>query len=100
MVDQHVPSPAPALTPTVLGAGTPPRSGPPSNEGHTVAAWTTVAIVLVGAVVVALGIALSLPWLAWVGAGVIVVGPIVGGVLRSLGHGQSPTQAAGSPASR
>lgn len=93
MVDQHVDSPAAAVERTALGTPTPgvsevPPSAAPANEGRTVAAWTMVAIVLVGAVVTAVGIATGLPWLAWVGAGVIVVGLIVGGVLRSVGYGQ------------
>lgn len=93
MVDQRVGTPATAVGRTVLGAGVPgatevPVATPPVNEGRTVAAWTTVAIVLVGAVVSALGVAFGLPWLAWTGAGVIVVGLVVGGVLRAAGFGQ------------
>ena len=93
MVDQHVDAPAAAVERTVLGAGVPgarevPVGPPPPNEGKTTAAWTTVAIVLVGAVVSAVGVAAGLPWLAWTGGGVIVVGLVVGGVLRSRGHGQ------------
>ncbi|HEY0117787.1 MAG TPA: HGxxPAAW family protein [Cellulomonas sp.] len=88
MVDQHVDAPATAVQRTVLGAGAVPAGVPPVNEGKTVAAWTTVAIVLVGAVISALGVAFGQPWLAWTGGGVIVVGLIVGGVLRAAGHGQ------------
>ena len=100
MVDQQVERPTTAAdTPvapverTVLGSGgrgvaeVPARPAPP-NEGKTVAAWTTVAIVVVGAIVVAVGVAVSLPALAWSGAGVVVVGLVVGAVLRSLGYGQ------------
>lgn len=88
MVDQHVDTPPTAVERTVLGAGAVPTGVPPVNEGKTVAAWTTVAIVLVGSVVCALGIAFGQPWLAWTGGGVVVAGVIVGGVLRAAGYGQ------------
>ena len=96
MVDQRVDTPAAAPVAAgrtavgagVLGAATVPVAGPPPNEGRTVAAWTTVAIVLVGAVVVALGVALGQAWLDWVGAVVILAGLVVGGVLRAAGFGQ------------
>lgn len=89
MVDQHVePERAATPDPTILGpAGLPPGS-PPANEGRTVAAWTTVAIVAIGAVVAAVGMSIVQPWLAWVGGGVVLGGLVVGGVLRTLGYGQ------------
>lgn len=100
MVDQHVRAPtgsAPAER-TILGAGTPgaaevPTAPPPHNEGRTVAAWTTVAIVVVGAIVAGLGVAVARPALGWAGGGVAVVGLVVGGVLRSLGYGQRAARA-------
>ncbi len=89
MVDQHVDVPASRHTPSsILGAASVPPSGPPANEGRTVAAWTTVAIIVLGGIVAGLGVALAEPWLAWVGGGVIVAGLVVGGVLRSMGYGQ------------
>lgn len=80
----------------MLGAGRTeavhlPPSAAPRNHGRTVAAWTTTVIVLVGAVVAALGVALAQPWLAWVGGGVIVAGLIIGKVLQVIGLGQKPT---------
>lgn len=88
-VDAHAAPAEPAALPTgVLGAAGVPVGSPPPNEGRTVAAWTTVAIVLVGAIVVALGVAFGQLWLDWVGAAVIVVGLVVGAVLRSAGYGQ------------
>lgn len=93
MVDQRVDAPATparhaALPAGVLGAAKLPAGGPPPNEGRTVAAWTTVAIILVGAVMAALGVALGQAWLDWVGAVVIVGGLVVGAVLRAAGYGQ------------
>ena len=84
----------------VLGAGRTeavhlPPSVAPRNHGRTVAAWTTTVIVLVGAVVAALGVAFAEPWLAWVGGGVIVAGLVVGKVLQVMGLGQTGSARAG-----
>ncbi|QGQ19190.1 hypothetical protein GC089_08065 [Cellulomonas sp. JZ18] len=65
----------------------PPRT-PPTNHGKTLAAWTTTWTVVLGAVVAAVGVALALGWLFWVGAAVIVLGLVLGKVLQVLGHGQ------------
>ena len=78
----------------VLGAGRTeavhlPPSPAPRNHGRTVAAWTTTAIVLVGALVAALGVAFALVWLAWVGGAVIVAGVVIGKVLQVVGLGQT-----------
>ena len=88
MVDQHVDPSTTGVHRTVLGTGKVPPTVAPANEGRTVAAWTTVTIVLIGAVVAALGVAFALPWLGWTGGGVIVVGAVVGGVMRAAGRGQ------------
>ena len=57
------------------------------SEGHSFAAWTAVAIILVGSVVMAL--AVVFPSLLWfvVGAIVVVVGAIAGKVLAMAGYG-------------
>ncbi|MCL3861878.1 HGxxPAAW family protein [Actinotalea sp. K2] len=65
-----------------------PPSAPPTNHGHTTAAWTTVILVLVGAVVASLAVMGSLVWLFWVGLGIVLLGVIVGRVLKMLGFGQ------------
>ena len=57
------------------------------SEGHSVAAWTAVGIILVGALVMSL--AVVFPSALWfvVGAVVIVVGAITGKVLAMAGYG-------------
>lgn len=65
-----------------------PEAAPPTNHGHTLAAWVTVTVVMVGAVVAAGGVLASRMWLFWVGLGVIVAGALVGRVLKALGFGQ------------
>jgi len=65
-----------------------PPSAPPRNHGRTLAAWTTTAVVLAGAVLAAVGVVVSLPVLAWVGAGVDVRGLVVGATMAAMGYGQ------------
>lgn len=70
-----------------------PVAPPPTNHGHTTAAWVTVTVVLVGSVVASIAVVVALPWLFWVGMGIAVVGLVVGRVLKMLGFGQ-PSPAA------
>jgi hypothetical protein len=65
-----------------------PPQAPPTNHGHTTAAWSTTVIVLVGSTVGALGLILGLMWMFWAGIAVALAGVVVGVVLRQLGHGQ------------
>lgn len=65
-----------------------PEAAPPTNHGHTLAAWVTVTMVMVGAVVAAVGLLASRMWLFWIGLGVIVVAALVGRVLKAFGFGQ------------
>ena len=65
-----------------------PVASPPTNHGHTPAAWTTVSLVLLGAVVASVAVAIALPWMFWAGLGVVVVGVVVGRIMKSLGLGQ------------
>lgn len=65
-----------------------PPVAPPRNHGHTVAAWVAMSSVMVGATVAAIGFVIPAVWLVWVGAGVVIGGLVVGGVLRKAGLGQ------------
>jgi len=58
------------------------------SEGHSVAAWTAVGIILLGSLVMAL--AVVFPSLMWfiVGAVVVLVGIITGKVLAMAGYGE------------
>ena len=92
MVDQHVDTPATAADRPVTAAAPRvpglPVAAAPANEGKTVAAWTTVAIIVVGAIVAALGVAFGQAWLDWTGAAIILIGLVVGAVMRRAGFGQ------------
>ncbi len=78
-----------------------PEAAPPTNHGHTVAAWVTVSVVMVGAVVASAGVLATAAPLFWAGLVVCVLGVVAGRVLRAMGLGQpSPSgPARGSAAS-
>lgn len=77
-----------AQNPTVTEAVRLPPSAPPTNHGHTVAAWTTTWVVVAGAVIAALAMVFAQVWLVWAGLGVCVLGIVIGKVLQVLGYGQ------------
>lgn len=65
-----------------------PPAAPNDNHGHTTASWTLVVLVLIGVAIAAGAVVASLPWLFWVGMGVVALGILSGKVLQVLGHGQ------------
>lgn len=73
-----------------------PPHAPPTNHGHTTAAWTTTLVVFLGVLVVAGAMMASEVLIAWIGAAIVVVGVIAGKVLQMLGFGQQkvPTEGA------
>ncbi|MCA5893546.1 hypothetical protein LEP48_09295 [Isoptericola sp. NEAU-Y5] len=66
-----------------------PPAVPPTNHGHTTAAWTAMIGVMVGTVVAAIGF---LPMVSttvfWAGLVVVAVSLVAGLVLRNMGYGQ------------
>jgi hypothetical protein len=74
-----------------------PPGVPPTNHGHTVAAWVTMAGITLGTLISAVGLVLaagSSAGLVMFVVGLVVVGAslIVGLVLRNLGLGQKTVQ--------
>ncbi|MFC8303702.1 HGxxPAAW family protein [Specibacter sp. NPDC057265] len=59
------------------------------GHGNSPAAWTCVGVMLVGVLIscIAFVIGASATVLFWIGVGVIVVGLILGPVLRKAGYG-------------
>lgn len=57
------------------------------NHGHSVAAWTTVAFLLVAAICVGIGVAWGIHALYYTGGAVAVVGLVVGRILFKMGFG-------------
>ena len=58
-------------------------------HGNTPAAWTAVTIMFVGCLVSAFAIPLALPWLFFVGIGVVALGAVVGKVMQMMGMGNT-----------
>jgi hypothetical protein len=61
-----------------------------AHHGNTPAAWTGVAIVLVGFVVAGIGLVLTSWPMFWVGVALGPVGGIVGIVMARMGYGAEP----------
>ena len=59
------------------------------HHGKTPAAWTSMVIASIGALIATVGFFLNINWaVVWVGLGVMVAAAIVGGVMVKLGYGQ------------
>ena len=57
------------------------------GHGNSPAAWTAVVIMLVAFVIGTFAFWFVVPWLVYASAGLVVVGLIVGQILRKLGYG-------------
>jgi len=62
-----------------------------SSHGNTPAAWTAVAVMFLGFLLSGLALPLELPWLFFVGLGVVVLGAVVGKVMQIMGLGNTVT---------
>jgi hypothetical protein len=60
-----------------------------THHGNTPAAWTAVTIMFVGFLISGLALPFELPWLFFVGIGVVVVGAVVGKVMQMMGMGST-----------
>ncbi len=60
------------------------------NHGQTPAAWSAVAVLLLGFLLGAVAVLLRTPWLFFVAIGVVVVGALTGKVMAMMGLGQAP----------
>ena len=67
----------------------PDVEGDHDNHGQSVAAWTAVGIIMVGALVMAIAVVIASKWLFVVGAVVAVLGGLTGKVLAAMGFGKS-----------
>lgn len=65
-----------------------PPTAAPTNHGKTVAAWFTTYAVVIAFTLAGLGVAFALPWLFWVGIGLVAVSLIVARILVAAGYGQ------------
>jgi hypothetical protein len=60
-----------------------------SSHGNTPAAWTAVTVMFVGCLISGLAIPVALPWLFFVGLGVVVLGAVAGKVMQMMGMGST-----------
>lgn len=67
---------------------------PPHNEGNTVAAWTLTAMVVLGVIVAAVGLAMSSAVMMIIGGAVVALGLVAGLGLSLAGLGQKKTSKA------
>ncbi|MFC8597374.1 HGxxPAAW family protein [Isoptericola sp. NPDC057191] len=67
-----------------------PPAVPPTNHGHTTAAWTAMIGIMVGVAIGAVGMLPDVSdVLVWVGAVIVAGALVLGAVLRNLGFGQA-----------
>lgn len=59
-----------------------------SSHGHTPAAWTGVTIAIIGFCVAGAFMVMAQPLGFWAGMVIVVLGGVVGAVMRSMGLGQ------------
>jgi len=57
------------------------------GEGHSLAAWTTVVVSLVGIALGTVAFFFAIVWLVWVGVGITLLGFILGFALSKAGYG-------------
>lgn len=68
-------------------------AGHTDNHGHTPAAWTGVIIAIIGFGVGGAFTVLAEPWGVVGGLAIVLIGGVVGMVMRSMGLGQKPAAA-------
>ncbi|WP_345373949.1 DUF6704 family protein [Frondihabitans cladoniiphilus] len=57
------------------------------SEGNSIAAWTAVVIMLVAFAVGTVAFMFNVPVVVWASLGLLIVGLIVGQILKRLGYG-------------
>jgi hypothetical protein len=62
-----------------------------SSHGHTPAAWTGVIISFIGFCVAGAFMVMANPVGFWAGFALILLGAVVGGIMRAMGLGQKPS---------
>lgn len=62
-----------------------------SSHGHTPAAWTGVIIAFIGFCVSGAFTVMAQPVGFWAGIVIVVLGGVVGGIMRQMGFGQPKT---------
>jgi hypothetical protein len=66
------------------------------GHGSSPAAWTAVVIMLIGIAIGTAALFLNVLGLVWLGAALIPIGLIVGGIMKAVGFGVGGARAGGS----
>ncbi|WP_237202632.1 HGxxPAAW family protein [Rothia endophytica] len=61
---------------------------PHTNHGNTIASWAMLGIIIVGAIVAAVGFDIASTPIFVVGVAIMLIGLVAGLVLRAAGYGQ------------
>lgn len=70
-------------------AGTQQVAAQHDAHGQSVASWTAVGIIVLGALIMAIAVVITTVWVFVVGAVVVVLGAVAGKVLSAMGFGVS-----------
>ncbi|TAJ46188.1 MAG: hypothetical protein EPO52_16720 [Herbiconiux sp.] len=57
------------------------------GEGHSLAAWTTVVVSLLGIAIGTVAFFFAIEWLVWMGAAIMLLGFLIGFILSKAGYG-------------
>lgn len=57
------------------------------GHGNSPAAWTAVIIMLVAFIIGTVAFYLAIEWLVWASVGLLLVGLIVGWIMKRMGYG-------------
>ncbi|MEU7423909.1 MULTISPECIES: HGxxPAAW family protein [unclassified Streptomyces] len=68
-----------------------------SSHGHTPAAWTGVTIAFIGFCVAGAFMVMAQPLGFWAGMVIVVLGGVVGAIMRAMGLGMPKQQAHATP---
>lgn len=60
-----------------------------ASHGNTPAAWTAVTIMFFGFLISGFALPLELPWLFFLGIGIVVAGAVTGKVMQMMGMGSA-----------
>jgi hypothetical protein len=83
----HTPQPR-ASSAEPRGQTTAPELDHEGGHGHSVAAWSSVGVIIAGSLIAAVAMVAAQEWLFVVGVVVLAVGAVLGKVLAAMGFGQ------------
>jgi hypothetical protein len=70
-------------------AGTQQVAAQHDAHGQSVASWTTVGVIMLGALIMSIAVVVTNVWVFVLGAVVVVLGAVAGKVLSAMGFGVS-----------